>query len=108
MLIALQPSQQLRQQASNQVLIDLIDALLLEDTFNLISRGEILKSSAGINIVPAIDLQPGENIFRIWLETEKRCLMFAITASVGAIAQNFSSTSSFSIQCRSRLAYQKP
>ena len=75
-------SQQMRQQqASERVLLDLLNALLLEDTFNLTSQGEIVPS-VGMDLVSAIDLQPGEHLFRFWLEPEKRYLLFAVTASV--------------------------
>ena len=67
------------QEAIDPVLIDLVNALLTENTFNIRDRGELTQPDLS---TPEIALKKTEQLFRVWLEPEKRYLLFRVKPSI--------------------------
>ena len=67
------------QEAIDPVLIDLVNALLTENTFNIRDRGELTQPDSSVT---EIALKKTEQLFRVWLEPEKRYLLFRVKPSI--------------------------
>jgi siderophore synthetase component len=67
--------------ASEQVLVDLINALLSENILDIVFKGEVIsdiESSYRILLAP---LEGGELYFRLWIERDRRFILFPIKPS---------------------------
>ena len=89
--------QQMRkQQASDLFLLKLINALLIENAFNFGNNGKRICQSKWHELIPDIDLKLGEKLLQLWLEPERRCLLFRVQILSAATIQNESTSSCFS------------
>jgi len=66
------------QEASDKVLIDLVNAIIFENLFNILDKAEIFTKKTVINSEYTLEIKEGELLFQVWLVNAKSLLVFPV------------------------------